>query len=129
MTPVDASAHEEPFWTGLAESRLVLQQCDACGYVLWPIAPLCPECLAGASHWEQLSGRGTIWSFATYRRAFQPQLEDRIPYVVVAVRLAEGPLFIGQIVNPEKEAEIDRMVTFERLVIGEEDVPAWRIAE
>jgi uncharacterized OB-fold protein len=61
--------------------------------------------------------------------AFRPQLADRVPYTVAAVRLVEGPLIVGQVVNPERGSEIDRAVTFETLVIGEERIPAWRIAE
>jgi uncharacterized protein len=119
---------DEPFWSGLANSQIVLQQCDDCGYVRWPSAEICPECLSPAMHWQRLAGRGTIWSHAVYHRAFQPHMADRVPYVVAMVRLLEGPLFVGQVVNPEAVAGIGEQVEFETLLIDGEIAPGWRIS-
>jgi uncharacterized OB-fold protein len=54
-------------------------------------------------------------------------MADRVPYVVAMVRLEEGPLFVGQVVNPEADCSIGAHVTFETLLIDEETIPAWRI--
>jgi uncharacterized protein len=118
---------DEPFWTGLADSRIVLQHCGVCGYVRWPSAEICPECLSSMMHWRQLTGRGVVWSHAVYHRALQPHMADRVPYVVAMVRLLEGPMFVGQVVNPEAGCTIDREVEFETLLINGEVTPAWRI--
>jgi uncharacterized OB-fold protein len=127
MTGPEGEGLDAPFWAGLGEARIVLQHCDDCSYVRWPSAEICPECLSPVAHWLPLSGQGTIWSHAPYHRSFQPRMADRVPYVVAVVRLAEGPLFVGQVVNPEAGCAIGVPVTFETLCIDEETTPAWRI--
>jgi uncharacterized protein len=120
-------AIDAPFWAGLSEGCLVLQRCQRCGYVRWPSAEICPECLSPDVSWNSLSGLGTIWSYAVYHRSFQPEIAHRIPYTVAVVRLEEGPLFVGQVVNPEAGCAIGGAVTFETLDINGESTPAWRI--
>jgi uncharacterized OB-fold protein len=127
MTGAEEEPLDAPFWAGLDETRIVLQHCDRCGYVRWPCAEICPECLCSSAEWRTLVGEGTIWSHATYHRSFQPRMEGRVPYVVAVVRLAEGPLFVGQVVNPETGCAIGASVAFETLRIDEETTPAWRI--
>jgi uncharacterized protein len=129
MTAPEAARPDEPFWRGLDDSCIVLQQCDRCGYVRWPLAEICPECVSPDMHWQQVSGRGTIWSHVVYHRAFQPEMRDRVPYVVAMVRLLEGPMFVGQVVNPEAGCTIGGPVVFESMIIDGEVVPGWRISE
>jgi uncharacterized protein len=118
---------DAPFWAGLSEGRLILQKCQRCGYVRWPCAEICPECLSPEASWTALSGLGTIWSYATYHRSFQPEIPHDIPYTVAAVRLEEGPLFVGQVVNPATGCAIGGAVSFETRDVNGESAPAWRI--
>ena len=64
-----------PHWQAAARGEMAMQRCADCGHVRWPAARSCPECLADGGEWMVLSGRGTIWSFATYETPLHP---DRI---------------------------------------------------
>ncbi len=79
-----------PFWQGLGKRELRVQQCGNCGLQRWPSALLCPTCLFGEAAWTALPGRGTLWSFVTYHRAFHPAFADQIPYSVGLVDVAVG---------------------------------------
>ena len=86
-----------PHWAAAQEERLAMQRCAVCGFVRWPAARACPECLADGGRWVTLSGGGTIWSFAVYREALHSAFEGECPYAVALVRLDEGPMIHGRI--------------------------------
>lgn len=88
---------DEPYWDAAAAGRLVLQRCDVCAALRWPPAPVCPECLAPAATWEDVEGGGTLWSLATYERAFADAFRERVPYTVGLVQLDAGPRIIATI--------------------------------
>jgi uncharacterized OB-fold protein len=86
--PVPAQ-HDQPFWEGLRQHRMVLPYCAGCATFRYPPAPRCPRCLSPAVTWRECGDSGTLWSWATARRAFAPGL--RVPYTVVQVELAIQP--------------------------------------
>jgi uncharacterized OB-fold protein len=43
--------------------------------------------------WEQLSGRGTVVSWCTFEKRYYEELP--VPWDVILVELAEGPLFVS----------------------------------
>ena len=86
-----------PHWAEAAEGRLAMQRCDACGYVRWPAARACPDCLADGGTWATLSGLGRIWSYAVYRTTLHPALAGECPYAVALVQLEEGPMLHARI--------------------------------
>ena len=90
-----------PFWQATREGRLVMQRCRACGELVWCPRPSCVECGGEELEWDELSGRGTVYSFTIIRqlagrgaRAF----EKDIPYVIAWVDLEEGPRYYTNIV-------------------------------
>jgi hypothetical protein len=104
------------FWREARHERLALQRCARCSYVRWPPAAICPECWSPDCAWAELSREGTVWSFAVYERAFSPEFEAAVPYIVALVRLAAGPAMISTIagVAPEEMTVGMRVVaTFE----------------
>lgn len=84
-----------PYWKHAKAHRLSVQRCDACGACHFPPSPVCPECLSERQHWEVVSGRATLVSWATFHRAYWDSYNDDIPYAVCVVRLAEGPLVVS----------------------------------
>ena len=86
--PVPAR-HDRPFWAGLREHRLVLPHCPDCAAYWYPPAPRCRRCLGPAVSWRECPGRGTLWSWASAKRAFAPGLG--VPYTVVQVELDAQP--------------------------------------
>lgn len=79
-----------PFWDGLAEGRVRLQRCRACGnWVFYPRSR-CSHCLADALEWHTVSGAATLYSWTVCRRPPAPHFADRVPWVLAVVELAEG---------------------------------------
>lgn len=86
-----------PHWRAAHCGRLEMQRCQACHFVRWPPAPICPECLTAGGVWSALSGDGEVWSVATYHRAFHPGLSGEVPYRVAVVELGEGPRLVTNV--------------------------------
>lgn len=136
MTPLPASLLPDisdpltaPHWAAALEGRLAMQRCDACGYVRWPAARTCPECLTDGGSWATLSGHGTIWSYAVYPEPLHPAFAGQTPYAVGLVRLDEGPMIYGRLEDDPAIFACDQKVvaTFAELAPGV-TVPRFRLA-
>lgn len=88
-----------PFWAAAKKHELSLQRCTACGALRFPPAPVCPECTAAGGEWTRLMGRGKIFSFVVFHKAFHKSFEKDIPYAVAVVELEEGPRLASSIVG------------------------------
>ncbi len=98
------SAVSRPFWDGLREGVLRIQNCRECGrHVFYPRS-LCPNCLSEALDWVAVSGRGKLYSFTIVRRAMHPAFQVDVPYVYAIVELEEGPRVTANVVNCALEA-------------------------
>ncbi len=86
--------HAERFWEFTRQQELRLQRCGACGRFRWPPGPICDGCLSEDHAWEEVSGRGALLTWVTYRRPYFP--EYPAPHTVIMVELDEGPLFVTQ---------------------------------
>jgi uncharacterized OB-fold protein len=80
-----------PFWKGTARRELLVQACGACGQRRIPPRPMCPVCRSLNSTWQQLSGRGTIWSFVIAHPPLLPAYQALAPYNVITVALDDDP--------------------------------------
>ena len=80
----------EPFWQAAKEERLVAAQCECCATFRMPPTPYCPNCQSQTTKWPQLSGRGSIYSFAVCDRSPYPGVED-FTYIPVVVELDDAP--------------------------------------
>jgi len=95
------------FWRAAREGRLEFQHCAACGYLRWPPAVLCPECLAPGGAWIEVDGLGAIWSFAIYEQVYHEAFRGEVPYNVALVELEAGPRLITNIVGlPNEQLQI-----------------------
>jgi uncharacterized protein len=101
----------EEFWSGTQQGQIRLQRCDACGYLRFPPARICPECLAAQSRWTELRPSGKLYSFATYRRAFDKRFERHLPYTVAYVELDDGPRMVGTLIAGAEQAAVGSRVT------------------
>jgi uncharacterized OB-fold protein len=100
-----------PYWDYCKQHELRMQKCLACGYIRFPLSPICPKCHSMQAEWTELSGRGTIYSFTVYRVAFHPAFKDDIPYVLAIVQLDEGPCMESNIIGcPVEEVSIGMKV-------------------
>jgi uncharacterized protein len=79
-----------PYFAGAARGELMITRCDACAAYVWYPVEQCPTC-SGALTWTAVSGAGTLFSWATVRRAFLPAFADRVPFVTALVAISEDP--------------------------------------
>ena len=77
---------------------MTLPRCGACDNLFWPPSDVCPECLSDAVVWDDVDGRGTVWSDAVYHRAYTAALADEVPYQCILVELDCGPRMISRFV-------------------------------
>jgi uncharacterized OB-fold protein len=88
-----------PYWEAAKAHRLMLPRCHACGQFWFPPSQRCPHCLSSDFGWEDVSGRGRIYSFVVFHRVYHPAFESDVPYVVAIVELDEGPRLLTNIVG------------------------------
>jgi hypothetical protein len=75
------------FWEGLREGKFLAPRCDDCGERFFPPRTHCPECLGEALTWEELSGRGILYSW-TELSFVQPEFDA--PLLLGLVDLEDG---------------------------------------
>ena len=137
--------------------RLVVRRCEACGLLRHPPTHACPLCTALAWTWQEVSGRGTIYSYEIVVHAIQPGFQDATPYPVVLVELDEqrgqptpdeALRIVANLVRPDGTFEDERNLAIGRRVrvvfqdlsddlalpqftLTDEppDAPVWRLPE
>ncbi len=99
-TPI-VNADSAPYWDGARQGKLLLQRCGDCGTLRFFPRYLCTDCGSDKTEWTGVSGRGTVHSFTIVHRAAFPEFQDRTPYVVALIDLAEGPRMMTNIVGDD----------------------------
>ena len=106
------NADSKPFWEGARSGRLLMQQCGSCRHIQFPPRHLCAKCWSVDLAWTECSGRGTVESFTIVHRAPTPEMRGKVPYVVAAILLDEGPRMMTNIVGADPlGVRIDDRVT------------------
>jgi len=95
--------NNRPHWEGAREGKLNVQRCLSCGTHRYPPARWCFHCLSEETEWVTVSGKGTIWSWCVFHKAYFKGFEADIPYPVVLVELDEGPRLYSNLVGIPKE--------------------------
>lgn len=118
------------FWTGARDHRLMIQQCRSCGRLQHPPEPVCHHCLSFDLGHAEMSGRATVYSYEIATKAFHPYFEDKLPFVIAVVELAEQrnlKLITNLVDVPIERVEIGMPVevTF-RAVTDEVSLPVFR---
>lgn len=98
-----SDATNRPFWEAARERRFVMPRCAACGLLMAPPVANCSACLGDRFDWVAASGRGTVFSFIEYHRAWIPEFANHLPYIVAIVELQEGPRLITGLVGETGE--------------------------
>jgi uncharacterized protein len=97
-----ADADSQFYWEGLAQELLSVQECTACGRRRFPPMPCCPYCAATGTVIREATA-GTVYSWITVRRAFQPAFAAEVPYTIATVDLDGGGRIAGRL-EPEDAA-------------------------
>ena len=88
-----------PFWEGARRGELRLQRCTACGAFRYPSGRWCAHCRSDASDWVGASGKGEVWSWCVFHKAYFEGFADELPYGVVLVQLDEGVRLYSNLVD------------------------------
>ena len=87
--------HSRPHYAALDSGRLVLQRCEGCSLLRFPVAPCCPHCGKGGGTWVECSGQGQLHSWIRYHKTYLPEFAHDMPYVVGIIQLDDGPRLTG----------------------------------
>lgn len=94
----------KPYWDGLKERRLLLQQCGNCGLVRHYPRPMCDACHSLEVRWIESSRQGRLYAWTEVHHPFVPGFRDEIPYVMATVELEEGVRLQCQMLGAEAAA-------------------------
>lgn len=88
-----------PYWDGANDRRLLIQRCTnpACARAVFYPRVCCPYCHDGNLTWFQATGRGTIVTHTTIRRAHHDGFNASAPYVFAAVEIEESACIYAEI--------------------------------
>lgn len=126
----------EPFWAAAAEHRLVIQKCSDCGRHRHFPRPGCPSCGSLDFVWDEVSGRGRLYSWVVAHKPTLPAFADRLPMPVVLVELDDTDPPI-RLVGGLRDAGADDLdfgipmeVVFEDIPGDDVDMalPHWRVS-
>lgn len=123
-----ADEASRPFFDGAREHRLMIQRCETCGVVMWPVKTRCDNCLNATVTWVQASGKGTLYSFALMHQVYHAGFAEEVPYNIAQVDLAEGLRIISNVVgcsNDELKIGMALEVTFDDIT-DEMTLPRFR---
>ena len=93
-----------PHWAGNAVRELRVQRCDDCGTLRFPASRWCPDCLSENTSWQTTSGKGQVWSWCVFHRAYFKGFEPDLPYAVVLIELDEGVKIYSNLVGVPRDA-------------------------
>ena len=79
------------FWAAAARGELAIPRCASCRRFVWYPQPTCPACASEQLPWVNVSGRGTLFSWAVVERALFAAFASKTPYVPGLVALEEDP--------------------------------------
>lgn len=100
--PAVMGLYDIPMWDSIRARRMCLQRCRNCGGWQYPPGPGCVACGSEAQDWTPVCGNAAILSWEIFHRQYLPGYPA--PYNVIAVRLAEGPVMISNLVGTPPDA-------------------------
>ena len=102
----EITEENRPFWEATQRRKLVLQRCAGCREMWSPPSSHCPRCLSSEWFWEEVSGRGRVFTFTVVHQRYHPAFADAIPYNVAVIELKEGPRLVSTVECPKEELKI-----------------------
>ena len=85
--PTEISA---PFWQGLAQQRILIQACQACGHRFFFSRRHCPSCWSDAVEHTEAKGPFRLHTFTVSRVPTLPEFFDEMPQCLAVVELEPG---------------------------------------
>ncbi len=92
-----------PYWESLKNHKAKIQRCEECGKFRFPPAPTCYYCGKASGIWENISGKGKIYSWIVINHPIDKRLSNEVPFVVALIELHEGPRVVGRLIGCNKD--------------------------
>jgi uncharacterized OB-fold protein len=86
------------FWDALVAGQFLVTHCRSCNVLQFPPRPRCPFCLSADIQWQELSGRGTLYSRTRIHAAGGP-FACMTPYSVGIVDMDEGVRILTRLMH------------------------------
>jgi len=121
----DNDSEWKEYFQAARQHRLVMRKCAACGLMRYPPSRACPWCTALEWIWQEVSGKGVIYSYEIVVQAIQPGFREWAPYPVVLVELDEqqgrptsdeGLRMIANLIRPDFTPEWEENVAIGKRV-------------
>ena len=85
----DADSEYQGYFEAASAHRLVVKKCSDCGLLRGEPGPGCPWCTSLAWEWQEVSGKGIIYSYQIVAHTVIPSFRDWAPFPIVLVELDE----------------------------------------
>lgn len=127
-------AQDAEFWRACNEGRLLLQYCQQCEAFQHPPEATCAGCQTSAHlTWREVSGAGSIHSFAVVYDTPIAVLQPAVPFNVAVIQIDDAPsvnMLSHLPGTPVDEVPMGAQVelTFETTPGTGQKVPEWRVA-
>ena len=89
MNVPDIDTEYTGYFDAAKEGRLVVKKCLDCGLLRGEPGPGCPWCPSLNWEWQEVSGKGTIYSYQIVAHTVIPGFKDWAPFAIVLVELDE----------------------------------------
>ena len=99
-----------PFWNGLAQGEVRLQQCGQCRAHQYPAETFCYACGAQKMSWVKVAGEGAIYSFTVVHQQYHKVFKEFLPYTVAVVQMDEGPRMLTAMLGLQQPVVIGARV-------------------
>ncbi|MGQ0619488.1 MAG: Zn-ribbon domain-containing OB-fold protein [Panacagrimonas sp.] len=125
-----ATGADGPYWSALAEGRLILPRCTGCGRWHWPAVYRCGNCGTWDLAWETVEMTGRVFSWTRTWHPFGGSEGIGVPYVSLIVELprAGDRRLLGILAGDEAGLGIGAVVHGEagRTRMGADEIPSLR---
>ena len=97
---------DAPYWDAIAEDRLVMQHCNACGTWQWGPEWTCHHCHSFDLAFDEVPQTGRIYSYERVWHPVHPALNEQGPYIIVLVEFPahDGARMVGNLVGDPRQA-------------------------
>ena len=78
-----------PYWEGTRQGKLRIQKCNGCKSWQWGPEWVCHRCHSFDLGWEEIQGRGKIYSYQRPHHPVHAALNGHGPYLAVLIELPD----------------------------------------
>ena len=75
------------WWQGTKAAKLLVRECNSCGYMFFPPYPMCARCNSMDLGWRQSAGTGVVYSYCVIVQPVAAMFARTVPFVIGLVEL------------------------------------------